>query len=1669
MLAALGITLSERQQLALRYQSGQSLWRVALTYFSPWDCNWPGGPPLDAVPPNGGLPADGQSTADQQRLDTPDTAGTIAVQNQAVTQEVDVTGTPLTLHYESDRQIGRTAANTLTIPLSGPSVPASLKRIELTIHVAGREFGQTFAPLPDQVTTFTWDGMDAYGRQLQSRHMIDVAVEFVYPRLYMEPAQSPQTFGQSSGVPISGLTNTRAEITSGRQFTGWVGGWDAKSAGLGGWSLDVHRAYDPVGRMMSGGDGTQHSAEESGPVIATVAGTGTGAFGGDGGPAAQARLALPHALAVGADGSVYVADTNNNRIRKIDPSGVITTVAGNGAWREQLTSPEAPTCGDGGPALQSQLAGPRGLALGPDGSLYIADTGGEYAWIPGGRRIRRVDPSGIITTVAGTGMWTTDYASTSGDNGPAVYATFSLSVSALRVAPDGTIYIADTGNYRVRAVSLDGIIRTVAGGGPGYYTGIEENGIPAAPVGQCPGWPYLTYCGAMITPNDIELGADGTLYMVTSEHMVRRVTPDGRIYTVAGSGSRTSDEGDGDLATQASFFQPVGLARGGDGSLYVSDASYQRVRRIGTDGVIQALAGQQIALNTPGVFAGDNGPAAAARFASFSPTRMVVGPDGSLYIADTYNHRLRRVSSPLPGFADLGDIVIAAKDGRELYVFDSRGRHLRTVDALMNVQLYGFGYDAEGRLSTVTDRDGKVTTITHYPSGNFTLTGPYGQQTTATVDANGYLATITNPNHETTSFTYGDTGLLTEVTDPNQHTTSFSYDAEGRLTLRADAAGGSDTLARAELAVPNGSGYEMTRTSGEGVITLYRVETLSTGDRVRTTVFPDGTTQTTLIKIDGTTQTTASDGINQTAIEAGDPRFGMQVPVTTNATITTPDGLTATTTGSRTVTLSDPADPSSLTNQTDTIVVNGRTILRTYDAATRTITDTSAAGRQTTTVLDALGRPVQQQLGTLTPTELSYDANGRIDGIAQGTRLSTLVYDADGNLGSLTDPAGRTVEFLYDAAGRVTQQILPDLRTIDFGYDAKGNLTSITPPGRPAHFFTYDPSDLLQRYTPPQPSPPLTEPRTFYSYYLDGRVARITRPDGQAINLTYDPETGQLLAQSLPTGQVYYRYDAVTGNLERIDASGSTLSYAYDGSLPTGESWSGTVAGSVGRTYDNDFRITSQSVNGGSTVAFTYDADDLLTSTGALTIARDAQNGLVTGTTLGMVSDTLGYNSLGEVSSYQATVDGTPIFSEAYTRDGLGRIAVKTETIGGVTSTYVYGYDVAGRLTDVTTNDTATGHYEYDLNCNRVADANNDGVLSFTQAGTLLNAAYDNQDRLLSTTIGPSTADYSYTANGEVLTKTDISGTTTYDYDVLGNLRAVTFPTGATITYVIDGQNRRVGKTVNGTLMQGWLYDGQLRVVAELDGGGAVVSRFIYGTKANAPDYIIQGGVTYRVISDHLGSPRLVVKTADGSIVQQTDYDEFGNMVFESVVPGFQRVPFGFAGGLHDADTGLVRFGARDYDPKTGRWTAKDPIGFEGGDSNLYGYVLEDPINDADRTGKYSLTGTLGAMSVNTILQFSANWYLTGSLGRAAQCVNVIDVLVSGLAGMAGPTFFANVLNKNLGPWGLSHLQNVALYLGVEVPTAWIVKRTLPDVWWLGDEATCQGLGLGKLLGEVFS
>jgi sugar lactone lactonase YvrE len=403
-------------------------------------------------------------------------------------------------------------------------------------------------------------------------------------------------------------------------------------------------------------------------TITTVAGTGAPGFSGDGGPATNATLNSPEAVAVDAAGNVYIADSSNNRVRMVSTKGVISTVAGNGsgtysgdggpASAAGVLAPlgnittfaggtPGTSLGDDGPATKAHLSVPMGLAFDSTGRLYIADAYND--------RVRRVNTNGIIETVAGNG--TSAFA---GDGGLATAASLGAP-GGVALASDGSVYIADTENDRIRKIATDGTISTVAGSG--------------AFLGD--GGPSTAARMALVI--DQAMDKAGNLYILTFDRRVRKVTPNGIITTYAGSGrTKANNQGDGGLATNAGFQNPpTGIALGSDGSLYI--ANNLVIRKVTTDGLISTFVpavtsnGNRItidsadnlylAISNPGAqilkitpnksmtpfagtnqpgFSGDGGPGLSAQISS-GLGGMTVGPDGSLYICDGGNNRVRRV------------------------------------------------------------------------------------------------------------------------------------------------------------------------------------------------------------------------------------------------------------------------------------------------------------------------------------------------------------------------------------------------------------------------------------------------------------------------------------------------------------------------------------------------------------------------------------------------------------------------------------------------------------------------------------------------------------------------------------------------------------------------------------------------------------------------------------------------------------------------------------------------------------------------------------------------------------------------------------------------------------------------------------------------------------------
>ena len=1538
-LATLNITEEERSQLAALYPAGKSLWRIPAEHFTPWDYNWPFGPPVGSEPPPNIPPQnDFEDSIDDPVICR---GSVIEAENQLLGREQDLTGLPYTLNYRTDRVEGARSYYRLNVTLTTESVLDNLRMVAVSVNVAGQRYYQTFNPDANLAFVFDWDGTDVYGRSLMGTTSAHIRVDYFYDLVYLASGDFARSFGMvsQSGASIgsSGRSNGRSTIAISRSWEADLGlPYDARRMGFGAWGLSNYHYYSQRDKTIYFGTGDRKRINDriSDRQVISLAGRNGNGLGANQIQASETYLNNPVDVVVAPDGSVYIADTGNHMIRRVTPDGVIHRVAGTGY---------SGYSGDGGPARNARLSSPSSIAIGEDGSVYISDRGN--------RRIRKINPQGIIETIAGNGS-----GSFNGDGLPARNTSIG-SPEGIFIAADGSIYFADRGNQRIRQIRADGTIVTIAG--TSYvipyngYTQFRGDGGPATEA-----W--------LNSPSSVVVNPEGVVYIAdTGNHRIRVVGRDGIIRTVAGNGSRGSST-NGAQATQASLYGPHRLLLDRYGNLYFSD--YYRhswgspsfsdtirgntIKRVMPDGTITTIAGSGQTLDRPfGNLTYFNNTIAADQVVLDMPHGISLDPDGNLYIASIRNHRIFKVTMPQPHLdVSSGQFAIADADRGEYYHFDRYGRHISTVDITTGDMIYEFIHNERGELSQIKrmghehaqlSRDGlaQVTSIVSFD----------GKGTTFAYTSDGYLSMVTGPSGDSHSYGYDTNGLLVSATNPRGESTLYTYDSLGRLVNSLDPIGGGWSLSRYEQ-----DGFQqVSMRSGEDRLRIFNTQRVDSSTLLRSVLLGDELLyekEIVTTNADIRTQMTRRDGTHVYQRELPDPRFGIRTPYIAEMQIETPNGLQLQITQSNQITLRDTSDSLSLETERRRISVNGITSELYYAHSLRRWSHQSALGRMQQLFLDEVGRPGLYQQGNLAHAAMQYDPRGRLTTLTEGegadARTTRLSYDTQGNLSVLEDALTRQTQFDYDLAGRVTQQRFPDGREVSYQYDPNGNLTALTPPGRNPHVFEYDAVDQETDYHPPELSGLPTPTR--YRYNLDKDLTEVIRPDGQTVNLDYD-SGGRLSGMHIARGSYHYSYHPSTGQLSQITAPGGTgLSFTWDGFLPLSTTWNGEISGSVSKTYDNNFWITGRSVNGQS-IAFGYDDDGLLTNAGSLTLARDAANGLLTNTALGNVTTTHQHNAFGEPVAVAVDSGTDQAAGFTYERDKLGRITHKTEVVDGQTIEDSYEYDLAGRLVSATRNGVTTT-WAYDANGNRTHE-NGQPI-----------ASHDEQDRLVSY----AGASYDYTVNGELKSKTASGVTTTFNYDELGNLMQVTLPGDLTIDYIIDGRNRRIGKKVNGTLTQGFLYQDQLNPIAELDGSGNVVTRFIYADKINVPAYMIRDGRTYRIISDHLGSPRLVIDSETGEVAQRNSYDVWGNIT-EDTNPGFQ--PFGFAGGIYDQHTGLVRFGARDYDPVTARWTSKDPIRFAGGDANLYGYVLGDPVNWIDPEGLFGLDisaylGVGGGLSV---------------------------------------------------------------------------------------------------------
>ncbi len=378
-LAAIGIDNDELQQIGGLYLSGQSLWRVRVSHFSPLDCNLPSGPP----PPGATRP---QQRPEPHR-DTQDSArcpgSIIDCQNQVLGELLNLAGTGHTLTYNSALQRGRREEYRIDIPVTGPTVPSSMSAVTVRVSIGGQHTEMHFATAPNEHYLFEWNGQDAYGRTIQGEMNATIEVGYTYaPIAYATPTPALEISRAWAELSAGGslVASRTGETTLWSEFIVPLGVFDAQSLGLGGWMLSAHHVYDPFRKVLHLGDGTSRTADALGNVVQTVAGNGTCCDTVGPTDATSASLDFPSSISPAPDGSFHIAA--NDRVYQVSRDGVITVAAGTGA---------AGYSGDGSQATAAQINAWTGAA-GSDGTYYFAQTNTQ---------IREISSDGMIRTIAG--------------------------------------------------------------------------------------------------------------------------------------------------------------------------------------------------------------------------------------------------------------------------------------------------------------------------------------------------------------------------------------------------------------------------------------------------------------------------------------------------------------------------------------------------------------------------------------------------------------------------------------------------------------------------------------------------------------------------------------------------------------------------------------------------------------------------------------------------------------------------------------------------------------------------------------------------------------------------------------------------------------------------------------------------------------------------------------------------------------------------------------------------------------------------------------------------------------------------------------------------------------------------------------------------------------------
>lgn len=896
--------------------------------------------------------------------------------------------------------------------------------------------------------------------------------------------------------------------------------------------------------------------------------------------------------------------------------------------------------------------------------------------------------------------------------------------------------------------------------------------------------------------------------------------------------------------------------------------------------------------------------------------------------------------------------LVPVFDTNETYVFGSDGRHLQTRDFVTNHIKWRFVYNSDKTIQKVIDSNGGETSFVRSGNGRLQkIVAPFGQETTFSTNSYGRIWIISDPLSRRHYLDYSaDSGLLISITYPSGRYTDFTYDSDGKFLKETHSNGGWKELS--EIIYGNLRKVEV-RTA-EGVVS----ELSFNKDMSSETMSYTGGEASGERWAGSNSRNLSFAGTSIYTTYGVDPRFGNSVEVMT-ARNTSISDLNRRETMSYSYTTSDPAAGATYTK---TKSLNGKVSQVSYFYNAKKLVATSPLGRISEIVFDGTGKILKAHQPGGLPLTYSYYNNGLLQTLSKGGLTYSFEYDLAGNLSrKINNATGQIEAYEYDGAGQLLKKKQPDLSEVSYEYSKDGSVSKITLPSNEVHIFERDAYDQIRSYLAPLWGSENRE--TLYLNDTDRRLKRMTLPSGKQVNYIYESGLNRLQFMSTTRGNYIfaYSYDDSSIPSQITTPDGIKTSSIRSGTLLTREYVDDSNEDNISTVYwgyNTDHLVSTIGV-GGITIPIVYDNDSRISDIGGESYTYSESYDASAATAASRYE-----SALGNIKSTYQTNDflgGTTILTgiEPIANDEAAKKEISITKLHSGTTTMLEKFGTLERLTTYTYDQNSrligvsraiggqtpgvTASYEFYPNSNNIK--------WYRHGNKSTMGTYDSQDRIIQLS-GAVSRTYQYDLDGNVATITNCYGTKSFEYDEFKNLRKVVLPNGKVVEYAIDGMNRRIAKKVNGSVVEYYAWYDQTRLAAVLEPDRSLRVMYVYGNHSAAPTYLVKQGQKYKIFTTPQGSIRAIYDV-NGVAKQEIEYDEYG-AVLSMTNPTFQ--PLGFNSGLHDIDTRLVRFGARDYDPEVGRWNSKDPILFDGGDANLYGYVINDPINFIDPNGLWSLS-----------------------------------------------------------------------------------------------------------------